>query len=59
MVSPRSPALTEFINSSEFRAIHNISDPIISCMGTIHDFRRPILRKKMESTIGDQTSLSE
>ena len=48
-----------FINASELYAIQSMSEPMMSCMGTIHDFRRPTLRKNLLSTMGDQRSLKE
>ena len=33
--------------------------PMMSCIGMIHDFLRPILGKNRESTMGDQRSFKE
>lgn len=39
--------------------IHNNNEPMINCMGMIHDFLRPRFLKKIESTIGDHSSFKE
>ena len=51
--------LTFSMSSSALSDITSIVVPMMSCMGIIHDLRRPIERKKTESTMGDQKSLSE
>ena len=52
-------ALASSSNFCTFSEIYNINVPTISCIGTIHDFRRPNDLKKTESTIGDHSSLRE
>jgi len=39
--------------------MYNIKVPMMSCMGIIHDFRRPRDGIKTASTIGDHKSFSE
>ena len=50
---------TSSINTCTWFAIHSNNVPIISCIGIIHDFLRPTLSKKRESTMGDQSNLNE
>ena len=51
--------LTFSMSSSALNDIINMVVPMMSCMGIIHDLRRPMERKKTESTMGDQKSLRE
>lgn len=59
MSSIQNELLTLFMSSSALSDIKSIVLPMISCMGIIHDLRRPMERKNTESTIGDQKSLRE
>lgn len=47
------------MSSSAWNDMASIVVPMINCIGMIHDLRRPIERKKIESTMGDQNSLRE
>lgn len=51
--------LTLFMYSSALTEMISIMVPMISCIGKIQDLRRPIERKKNESTMGDQSNLRE
>jgi hypothetical protein len=39
--------------------MYSIREAIMSCMGMIHDLRRLIEKMKIESKMGDQSSLRE
>lgn len=54
---PGLPTLV--MSSSAWYAMASMIDPMISCIGIIHDFLRPIEGKNLESTIGDHRSLRE
>ena len=55
----RNERLTASNSSVTFPPSHQSIAPTIAWMGTIHDFLRPSLTEKKESTIGLQRSLRE
>lgn len=55
----RQTRLTSSSNFWTLIEIYNMRLPIISCIGIIQDFRRPMDGKNNESTIGDHRSLRE
>jgi len=51
--------LASSINLWTLSEMYSINDPTISCMGTIHDLRRPKDLRNSESTMGDHNNFRE